>query len=49
MIQATVIRHNLPSINLLNKIGFIEETILENNQRDHTQSTNLKLFSLHKE
>jgi len=48
-IEATVNPDNLPSINLLSKVGFIEETILKDNKCDHTQSTNLKLFSLHKE
>ena len=47
-IKATVNPDNLPSINLLKKIGFIEEDLLEDNEYDGTQLANLKLFSLHK-
>lgn len=38
-IEATVNPHNLPSIYLLNKIGFIEETVLEDNEFHQNQPT----------
>ncbi|MEO1433144.1 MAG: GNAT family N-acetyltransferase [Cyanobacteria bacterium J06633_8] len=47
-IEATVNPHNLPSIYLLNKIGFIEEDLLEDNECHQNKLTNLKLFVLHK-
>jgi ribosomal-protein-alanine N-acetyltransferase len=45
-IEATVNCNNLPSISLLNKLGFTEEGILREYQLQAEKFIDLKLFSL---